>query len=95
MNLDQLQKSGDFIIKIGNDFDIIKFSSLPIMDRYSTGSSICKGNLSTIFEKISLVDGSLVENVSTIEEVETVDIDLNNIDEQILTIDDFLDDFNV
>ena len=29
------------------------------------------------------------------EEVETVDIKLDEIDEQILTIDDFLDDFKI
>jgi topoisomerase-4 subunit A len=88
----------EFTFKVGNDFDVLKSTSLPIMDRYSTGSSISKGNISSIFESVTLIDsddafGSL--NESPIEEVETIDIKLDEIDEQILTIDDFLDDFKI
>ena len=87
----------DFTIKIGNDFDELKSTSLPIMDRYSTGSSIVKGNISDVFESVSLVDSDEVfKSVETEEEeIETLDIKLDEIDEQILTIDDFLDDFKI
>jgi topoisomerase-4 subunit A len=86
----------DFVIKIGNDFDNIKSTSLPIMDRYSTGSSISKGNISDVFVSPILFDNENYNVSPKIEEeVETLDIKLDEIDEQILTIDDFLDDFNI
>ena len=85
----------DFVVKIGNDFDDIKSTSLPIMDRYSTGSSISKGKINDIFVSPILLDSESYKNnsVSVEEEIETLDIKLDEIDEQILTIDDFLDDF--
>ena len=87
----------DFVVKIGNDFDNIKSTSLPIMDRYSTGSSISKGKINDIFVSPILLDSESYKdnNVSVEEEVETLDIKLDEIDEQILTIDDFLDDFKI
>ena len=87
----------DFVVKIGNDFDDIKSTSLPIMDRYSTGSSISKGKINDIFVSPILLDSESYKNnnVSVEEEIETLDIKLDEIDEQILTIDDFLDDFKI
>lgn len=87
----------DFVVKIGNDFDDIKSTNLPIMDRYSTGSSISKGKINDIFVSPILLDSDSYKdnNVSVEEEVETLDIKLDEIDEQILTIDDFLDDFKI
>ncbi len=86
----------DFIIKIGNDFDSIKSTSLPIMDRYSTGSSISKGNINDVFINPVLLDCDNYNILPKIdEEIETLDIKLDEIDEQILTIDDFLDDFKI
>lgn len=87
----------DFVVKIGNDFDEIKSTNLPIMDRYSTGSSISKGKINDIFVSPILLDSDSYKNnnVSVEEEIETLDIKLDEIDEQILTIDDFLDDFKI
>lgn len=87
----------DFVVKIGNDFDEIKSTNLPIMDRYSTGSSISKGKINDIFVSPILLDSESYKNngVSVEEEIETLDIKLDEIDEQILTIDDFLDDFKI
>ena len=88
----------DFTIKVGNDLDVIKSTSLPIMDRYSTGSNIVKGNISDVIEYVSLVDSDVISSTVVSEsedEIETLDIKLDEIDEQILTIDDFLDDFKV
>jgi len=74
----------------------VKSTSLPIMDRYSTGSSISKGEISDVFYSVSLIDSDKVlDDVEVIEEIETLDIKLDEIDEQILTIDDFLDDFKI
>ena len=88
----------DFVVKIGNDFDILKSTNLPIMDRYSTGSSISKGSINDVFIDYGLTDSNsfqLIVEDNQDEEVETIDISLDEIDEQILTIDDFLDDFNI
>ena len=87
----------DFTIKVGNDFDSLKSTNLPIMDRYSTGSSIVKGEINDVFEEISLIDSEIIDKkvVDNEEEIETLDIKLDEIDEQILTIDDFLDDFKI
>ena len=87
----------DFVIKIGNDFDNIKSTSLPIMDRYSTGSSISKGKVSDVFVSCCLLDSDSYKSVDvpSEEEIETLDIKLDEIDEQILTIDDLLDDFKI
>ena len=86
----------DFIIRVGNDFDSVKSTNLPIMDRYSTGSSISKGKITDVFVNPILLDSDNY-NVSpkVEEEIETLDIKLDEIDEQILTIDDFLDDFKI
>ena len=84
----------DFIVKIGNDFDDVKSTSLPIMDRYSTGSSISKGKITDVFVNPILLDSENYNVSPKVEdEIETLDIKLDEIDEQILTIDDFLDDF--
>ena len=87
----------EFVLKIGNDFDVIKSSALPIMDRYSTGSSICKGKLDGVHISTSIIDSDDYKKSEDAvqEEIETLDIKLDEIDEQILTIDDFLDDFNI
>ena len=86
----------DFVVKIGNDFDNIKSTSLPIMDRYSTGSSISKGNINDVFVNPVLLDSENYNVAPKVEEeIETLDIKLDEIDEQILTIDDFLDDFKI
>ncbi len=80
-------------IKKNNDIDFIKNTEMPIMDRLSTGSNIAK----------SITDAFIVKNIENknsmnIEVVEKVitkeNISLEEIDNKILTIDDFLKDFN-
>ena len=86
----------DFIIKVGSDFDSLKSTNLPIMDRYSTGSSICKGSINDVYVDVCLIDSDNIDSVDSVDdEIETLDIKLDEIDEQILTIDDFLDDFKI
>ena len=89
----------DYVIKSDSIFEVIKSTSLPILDRYSTGSNIYKSNIDDVFLVSNLIDNNYVSDIcsnnSENEEVETLDISLDEIDEQILTIDDFLDDFNV
>jgi len=77
-------------IKNNNDIDIIKSSELPIMDRLSTGSNISK----------SINDAFLVKELESdkiydVKEVyEEKNISLEEIDNKILTIDDFLKEIN-
>jgi len=76
-------------IEIGlvtDEINYLKITELPICDRYQTGSSISKNNINKAFIKTSL------EKPEIIEKEETT---LEQIDEKIMTIDDFLDDFKL
>jgi len=77
-------------LKLNNDFMDVKTTELPITDRYSTGSTISKININDIFEKARLEKDKKEEIVEVKEEVS-----LEQIDEKIMTIDDFLDDFKL
>ena len=81
--------------KIGiltNDINYMKVTELPIVDRYSTGTVINKKGITDCFEEVSLTKDKKEEPI--IEE-EIIDISLDDVDEKILTIDDFLDDFKI
>ncbi len=83
----------NLVMKIGNDFNVIKNTELPIMDRYSTGSTISKTNIDKIFEEVGLTESIIVKKDETISEEK--EVELEKIDEKIMTIDDFLDDFKI
>ncbi len=74
-------------LKSKDTIDYIKVTDLPIVDRYSTGSSITKNVIDDIFIETSLVDPKKEEVV--VEKKE--EVDLSQVDERIMTIDDFLD----
>ena len=79
-------------IKNNNDIDILKATELPIMDKLSTGSSITK-SISDAFivkgiENSSIYEVEIIEKEPIIKEK----ISLEEIDNKILTIDDFLKD---
>ncbi|MBE6149394.1 MAG: DNA topoisomerase IV subunit A [Firmicutes bacterium] len=88
-------------IVIKNDITKMKSTELPIVDRLSTGTVISKKGIDDCFMNCNLVKRE--ENNNTVEkeeividmEEEIIDIPLDIIDEQILTIDDFLDDFEI
>ena len=75
-------------IKTKEEISTMKLTELPIMDRYGTGSSIAKQPILDAFIETKLEEGK--EETSIIEE-----INLDQIDEKIMTIDDFLDDFDL
>ena len=82
--------------KIGiltTDINYMKVTELPIVDRYSTGTVINKKGIVDCFEEVSLAKEEK-ENQNIIEE-EIIEISLDDVDEKILTIDDFLDDFKI
>ena len=80
-------------IKKNNDIDYIKNTEMPIMDRLSTGSNIAKSITDAFIVKE--LENKKSMDVEVVEKVITKDtISLEEIDNKILTIDDFLKDFN-
>ena len=84
--------SKNLSIIVKNDFINIKTTELPIVDRLSTGTVLSKNKISDAFIPVELTKTD-IKPVEPIEEI--IDIPLDKIDETILTIDDFLDDFNM
>ena len=98
----------NIIIRKNNDDEKeIKLTEIPIMDRYSTGSTITKGYVEDIYEPIVSIKNKLSKNNDNHVVQETLDIpvekdivndkkekvSLKEIDDKFLTIDDFLDNF--
>jgi len=88
------------IVKDG--IDVIKATELAIADRYSTGTTISKKGITDCFEIVELSKEESKEIKQEIksdvkEEIveEIIEISLEEVDEKILTIDDFLDDFEI
>jgi len=80
------------------DIEIFKPTELPIMDRYSTGSAISKREIVDAFrlqvlKKKDEFDKSSKneEEIEILEEAPKERISLKEIDERLMTIDDFLD----
>ncbi len=72
-----------------DDIETIKITELPIMDRYSTGSVITKNNLIDVSLQVELEPKT--KEISMIKnEVSKPSISLKEIDDKLLTIDDFL-----
>ena len=93
-----LNHKDSLALKIGGDYKEIKVTELPIMDRYSTGSSLSKANIKNVLECAKIIDKeeNKKEKLSEQDEPEVVeDISLEHVDEKIMTIDDFLDGFKV
>ena len=73
---------------------ILKNSEITIADRYATGSTISKVRIVSMFSVKELENKDDVKEVEVKEEVKK-EVSLKEIDEEILTIDDFLDDFKI
>ena len=77
-----------------------KSSEFPICDRYQTGSNITKDKIKKVFIECELITNPKIEKTisqdsePTTKQKEEKQISLDQIDKQILTIDDFLDDFD-
>ena len=69
-----------------NTIDIIKLTSLPISDRHSTGTSITKHKINNTF----IVQTLNKQKEEVIEEEPVKEIDLSDIDNRLMTIDDFI-----
>ena len=68
---------------ITDEVNFIKITDLPICDRFQTGSNITRDVIKSIFIKSSLSKEKELQNVS-----------LEHVDEQMMTIDDFLKDID-
>ena len=74
------------ILKTGNDLIEYKLTDLPISDCHSTGSSMIKDPILNV----SLIPS--LETKESIQKIEKENINLDSIDEKMMTIDDFLKD---
>ncbi len=75
-------------MRIGTDFVTHKNTDFPIMDRYSTGSVISKKKINDIYEVPTIVTKDTEEE--KVVSISKEDVSLKEVDERILTIDDFL-----
>ena len=96
--------SKNFIGLKNNDINIVKLTELPISDRHSIGSQLTKHNLIDVFqeatlirstkEQIDLIADKEINKIETVEEKEEKPkkekISLKEIDDRLMTIDDFL-----
>lgn len=81
----------EFIGLKGNDIKVIKNTEIPIMDRYSTGSQLVKGRLIDAYINAELQKKeNLKEQVVIKEEKEQAKVSLKEIDDRLMTIDDFI-----
>ncbi len=71
--------------------EYLKTTELPIVDRYSTGTVIDKKGIADCFIEVNLEKNTQENEI----EEEIIEISLDDVDEKILTIDDFLDDFKI
>ena len=79
-------------LKVDNSFKIVKVTELPILDRYSTGSALSKKNITNVFLETKMYEEECIKD----EEKEPKSpLSLDSVDERIMTIDDFLDDFDI
>ena len=91
LNTFVLNHKANLGLKTKDDILTIKITDLPIVDRYSTGTVISKQDIKKVF---SINDMITKDSVKEIEEVKE-EISLEKVDERIMTIDDFLDDFKI
>lgn len=96
--------SKNFIGLKNNDINIVKLTELPISDRHSIGSQLTKHNLTDVFqeatlirstkEQIDLINDKELSKTEILEEKEEKTkkekISLKEIDDRLMTIDDFL-----
>ncbi len=82
--------SNEHLVLRSDTIDTIKLTELPILDRYSTGSVITKKDLIDVNLLVELTKKDTNVKVEIEEPKEKPKISLKEIDEKLLTIDDFL-----
>ena len=98
-----IDDSKNYIGLRNGDINIVKFTEFPIADRYSTGTSISKHELTDAFVVASLSkpeehQEKLVDVEEVVKEEKIIpkkgQISLQEIDDRLMTIDDFLGDID-
>lgn len=75
-----------------SEIKFLKSTEFPIMDRYSTGSNIIKGDIKNIFLQTSIVKKEdITPEVTLSDETVNNKPSLKEIDDKLMTIDDFID----
>lgn len=80
-------------IKTKDEIIYHKITEYPIADRYSTGSTISKTPILDVFTESQIITKQDKEQVIEVVDVNNDAVSLKEVDERIMTIDDFLDDF--
>ncbi len=88
------------VYKTKDDFKELKITELPIADRYSTGTQFTKQALLDVFigrelENPNIKKEKAKEPLEEVKEEAPKEVSLKSVDERIMTIDDFLDNFNI
>ncbi len=76
--------------KKDNDLDYIKITELPISDRYSTGSKVTNKKIDSVFKVELMASETKVEVVEEVVAEIAPKPSLKEIDDRLMTIDDFL-----
>ena len=84
------ENSNTYLVLRNDETSELKLTELPIMDRYSTGSTISKEEIIDCNVKVNLIKKDEKIETKIAEQVEKPKISLKEIDERLLTIDDFL-----
>ena len=84
------ESNNTHLILRSDTIEIIKITELPILDRYSTGSNITKKNIKDANVEVSLVKNEVDAEINIKPTREKPKISLKEIDDRLLTIDDFL-----
>ncbi len=82
---------------VGIESDVItylKLTELPILDRYSTGTQLSKKGIKSVFKKEELMKKETLEHPRE-EKEEKSQINLATVDQKMMTIDDYLNDFKL
>ena len=80
--------SNNYIILRTDEIIEIKLTELPILDRYSTGKNISKKDISDANIKVNIEKNNSISSIKEMDDKPK--ISLKEIDERLLTIDDFL-----
>jgi len=73
------------------DIKILKNTEIPILDRYSVGSQISKQNIKNAFVNVELIKKEEIKKETFIKETPKENkVSLKEIDDRLMTIDDFL-----
>jgi len=84
------ENNNTHLVLRGDTIDTIKITELPILDRYSTGSSISKKNIKDVNIQVNLIKKEEEEKVNIQKMIEKPKLSIKEIDDRLLTIDDFL-----